>query len=138
MLEIACRSVSEATGSRDGPRVCWPGSVTGSATAIGSLDAMGLALGLLGAIVGPRHVSGHAVPTSSDPAPNATLSEAPHEIVIRFSERVDARASTLEVLDAHGQRVDHGDAAVDPGDPWRSRVGVHGVADGVWSPIWRV
>jgi copper transport protein len=83
-------------------------------------------------------VSGHAVPTSSDPAPNATLSEAPHEIVIRFSERVDARASTLEVLDAHGQRVDHGDAAVDPGDPWRYRVGVHGVVDGVYTVAWRV
>jgi copper transport protein len=98
----------------------------------------GVALGLLGSIIGPRDVSGHAVPTSSDPAPNATLSEAPHEIVIRFSERIDGRASTLEVLDAHGQRVDHGDATVDPGDPWRYRVSVHGVADGVFTVAWRV
>jgi copper transport protein len=98
----------------------------------------GVALGLLGSIVGPRAVFGHAVPTSSDPAPNATLSEAPHEIVIRFSERVDGRASTLEVLDAHGQRVDHGDATVDAGDPWRYRVGVHGVGDGVYTVAWRV
>jgi copper transport protein len=97
-----------------------------------------LALGLLGSLIGPRGVSGHAVPTSSDPAPNATLAEAPHEIVIRFSERVDGRASTLEVLDAHGQRVDHGDAAVDAGDPWRYRVGVHGIADGVYTVAWRV
>src|SRR4029453_10228711 len=76
--------------------------------------------------------------TSSDPAPNATLSEAPHEIVIRFSERVDGRASTLEVLDAHGQRVDHGDATVDAGDPWRYRMGVHGIGDGVYTVAWQV
>ena len=99
---------------------------------------MGVALCLLGSIVGARDVSGHAVPVSSDPAPNATLSEAPHEVVIRFSERVDARASHLEVLDAHGQRVDHGDATVPPSDPWRYRVGIHGVADGVYTVAWRV
>ena len=80
----------------------------------------------------------HAVPVSSDPAPNATLSDAPHEVVIRFSERVDARASRLEVLDAHGQRVDHGDATVSPTDPWRYRVGLHGVTDGVYTVAWRV
>jgi copper transport protein len=99
---------------------------------------VGVALCLLGSIVGARDVSGHAVPVSSDPAPNATLSEAPHEVVIRFSERVDARASRLEVLDGHGQRVDHGDATVPPSDPWRYRVGIHGVADGVYTVAWRV
>ena len=99
---------------------------------------MGVALCLLGSILGARDVSGHAVPVSSDPAPNATLSEAPHEVVIRFSERVDARASRLEVLDAHGQRVDHGDATVSPSDPWRYRVGIHGMADGVYTVAWRV
>ena len=99
---------------------------------------MGVALCLLGSIVGARDVSGHAVPVSSDPAPNATLSEAPHEVVIRFSERVDARASHLEVLDAHGQRVDHDDATVPPSDPWRYRVGIHGAADGVYTVAWRV
>jgi copper transport protein len=99
---------------------------------------LGVALCLLGSIVGARDVSGHAVPASSDPASNATLSEAPHEVIIRFSERIDARASRLEVLDAHGQRVDHGDATVDAGDPWRYRVGVHGIADGVYTVAWRV
>ena len=98
---------------------------------------MGVALCLLGAIVGARDGSGHAVPVSSEPVPNTTLSEAPHEVVIRFSERVDARASRLEVLDAHGQRVDQGDATVPPSDPWRYRVGLPRVADGVYTVAWR-
>ena len=45
------------------------------------------------------------------PAANAVLQEAPHEIGIRFSERVEARASSLRVFDAHGTRLDDGTAA---------------------------
>jgi copper transport protein len=88
--------------------------------------------------VATRETSGHAVPVISEPATNAVLLEPPREVVIRFSERVDPRASALEVLDARGQRVDHGGAGVDPGDPWRYRVGLPGVADGVYTVAWRV
>jgi copper transport protein len=63
----------------------------------------------------------HAVPVSSTPAPNAALSQAPQEITVRFSERVEMRASSLRVFDAHGQRIDDGHAAVDSGDPWLYR-----------------
>lgn len=99
---------------------------------------LGIAACLLGSIVAAREVSGHAVPITREPSANAVLSKPPHEVVIRFSERVDPRASTLEVLDARGQRVDHGGAAVDPGDPWRYRVGLHGLANGVYTVAWRV
>jgi copper transport protein len=85
-----------------------------------------------------REATGHASPVAAEPAENAVLAESPHEVVIRFSERVDPRASTLEVLDAHGQRVDHGGARVDPGDPWRYRVGVHGLRAGAYTVTWRV
>jgi copper transport protein len=73
-----------------------------------------------------------------DPAPNAVLAEAPREVTIRFSERVEARVSTLEVLDTRGQRVDRGDAAVDPGNPWRYRVAVSPLSPGAYTVSWRV
>lgn len=97
-----------------------------------------LAASLLAGMVITREAAGHAAPVAIEPAENAVLAEAPHEVVIRFSERVDPQASTLEVLDAHGQRVDHGGATVDPADPWRYHVGVHGLTDGVYTVTWRV
>ena len=99
---------------------------------------LGLAASLLLVMGLSRETAGHAVPVAAEPAENAVLAEAPHEVVIRFSERVDARASSLEVLDGRGQRVDHGDATVDPADPWRYRVAVHGLTDGAYTVAWRV
>src|SRR6266540_2713286 len=58
----------------------------------------------------------HAVPVTTSPTPNAVLGEGPHDITIRFSERVEPCASVLEVVDARGSRIDDGHAAVVPGD----------------------
>ena len=85
-----------------------------------------------------REAGAHAVPVTMAPSANAVLSEAPSEVGIRFSERVDAKASTLEVLDGRGERVDHGDATVDRADSWRYRVGVHALTDGAYTVAWRV
>ena len=68
----------------------------------------------LGAVLPAQQAGAHAVPVAMDPAPNARLEEAPREVVIRFSERVEPRPSTLEVLDARGQRVDGGGAPSSP------------------------
>jgi copper transport protein len=72
------------------------------------------------------------------PAPDSRLAEAPPAVVIRFSERVEARPSSLEVLDARGRRVDRGDAATEPADPWRYRVSVAPLALGAYTVSWRV
>jgi copper transport protein len=93
---------------------------------------------LLGTMLSAGEAGAHAVPVTMDPAPNARLVEPPREVVIRFSERVEARASTLEILDARGQRADRGDAVVDPADPWRYRVGLPSLATGAYTVSWRV
>lgn len=93
---------------------------------------------LLGVVLSPGLARAHAVPVAMDPAPNARLAEPPQEVVIRFSERVEARASTLEVLDARGQRVDQGEAAVDAADPWRYHVAVPALSSGAYTVSWRV
>jgi copper transport protein len=89
------------------------------------------------ASITPSVAFAHAVPVSSTPAPNAVLSQAPEEIAIRFSERVVMRASSLQVFDTHGQRVDDGQPAVDAGDPWLYRVRLHRVEEGVYTISWR-
>jgi copper transport protein len=83
-------------------------------------------------------VFAHAVPVSSTPDPNAVLSQPPQEIILRFSERVEMRASSLQVFDTHGQRVDDGQEAVDPRDPWLYRVRLRRLEEGVYTIAWRV
>ena len=93
---------------------------------------------LLGSALPASPAWAHAVPATMDPGPNARLEELPREVVIRFTERVEARPSTLEVLDAGGRRVDLGGAAVDPADPWRYRVGLPSLPRGAYTVSWRV
>jgi methionine-rich copper-binding protein CopC len=107
--------------------------------ACASWTALGLAACVLASMMmASREARGHAVPVTVEPTANAVLPDPPHEVVIRFSERVDPRASTLEVLDVRGERVDHGGAVVDPADPWRYRLGLHGLGAGVYTVAWRV
>ena len=93
---------------------------------------------LLGATLSASEASAHAVPAAMYPAPDARLDVPPREVVIRFTERVEPRPSTLEVLDARGRRVDSDAAAVDPGDPWRYRVGLSTLPAGAYTVSWRV
>jgi copper transport protein len=93
---------------------------------------------LLGSFLAATPAGAHAVPAAMVPAPNARLAATPPEVVIRFTERVEARPSTLEVLDARGQRVDRGGATVDPADPWRYRVALPSLPSGAYTVSWRV
>ena len=86
----------------------------------------------------PSSVWAHAVPRTTLPAANAVLQEAPHEITIRFSERVEPRASSLQVLDSLGRRLDDGTATVVPDDPWLYHVTLPALAAGVYTVSWRV
>jgi copper transport protein len=97
-----------------------------------------LLFGCIVALLEPSLVLAHAVPTTTLPVANAVLPEAPHEIAIRFSERVKAHASALQVFDAHGTRLDDGTAAVVPGDPWLYRVALPPLEAGVYTVSWRV
>jgi copper transport protein len=97
-----------------------------------------LSLAVFLALALPRGVEGHAVPRTASPAADATVPTGPPEVSIRFSERVERRASGLEVLDASGRRRDRGDARVDAADPWLFRVSVPDLPPGVYTVSWRV
>jgi len=52
----------------------------------------------------------HSTVARSSPAANSTLQNAPREVAILFSERVEASADAIVVQDASGARVDQGNA----------------------------
>ena len=100
------------------------------------LRLVSLALAVL--LLAPSHGMPHAVPRTSQPEANAVLHEAPQEIAIRFSERVEARVSSLQMFDAHGVSIDAATASVAPGDPWLYRLTLPPIGAGVYTVSWRV
>ncbi|MGH2429205.1 MAG: copper resistance protein CopC, partial [Candidatus Limnocylindria bacterium] len=65
------------------------------------LAAAAWSAGLLA--MAPAPVSAHAELVSSDPVANATLPEAPDELILTFSEPIDPATATFEILDPQQQ-----------------------------------
>ena len=64
-----------------------------------------LTASLLGA---PAPAFAHAFLDHAEPRVGNTVSSAPHEVKLYFTQKLEAAFSTLEVTDASGQRVDAG------------------------------
>lgn len=80
----------------------------------------------------------HALVKATFPADGAVLDAMPEEISLVFNEGVDAPTAALRVHDDHGDRVDVGDASVDPDDGTRIRVAVEpSLGDGTYIVTWR-
>src|SRR5712692_9088595 len=71
---------------------------------------------LLVAITVPGRATAHAVLLRSIPPTGQTLSRAPDQVVLLFSEPIDAAFSRVHVIDSARQTVDRGDGGVDPHD----------------------
>ncbi len=55
----------------------------------------------------------HALVVRSSPSANVTVSSAPREVAIFFSERIQAAGGTILVEDENGLRVDENDSRLD-------------------------
>ncbi|MCB9135374.1 MAG: CopD family protein [Anaerolineales bacterium] len=84
-----------------------------------------------------RPASAHAYLSSSTPEANAQLSESPVLIELIFSEPVEGNFSSIEVLDATGQRVDNDDDKVDDTNLTRMTVTVRSLPNGIFSVKWK-
>jgi copper transport protein len=67
------------------------------------------------ALAQPQPALGHAALRSSDPTANAFLQRAPGQITLSFTEPVDNKSSSFEVLDASGKTVKLGTLVIDGG-----------------------
>jgi copper transport protein len=68
--------------------------------------------GALLAISQPGQIQAHAALRSSDPGANAFLQRAPARVTLTFTEPIDSRSSTIQVLDAQGSLVETATPAV--------------------------
>lgn len=99
--------------------------------------AVALAVLLLVAVA-PRSLEAHAALVSSEPAANAVLQESPREVRGVFTERLVPAASSIEVLDEAGERVDLGDSRRDEANPNAMSVSLPpDLPDGVYTVAWQ-
>ena len=86
----------------------------------------------------PELAFAHATPIQYVPAASSVLSKAPAEVQIRFSERVEPRASSIIVLAPDGSRADLSNSGPDPADPRIYRVGLKDEGTGSYTVSWEV
>ena len=88
------------------------------------------------ALAGAGTALAHADLASADPAAGATVKTAPTTISITFTEEVEPKFSSIEVLDAKGARVDAGKAQTAPDNEKLLSVGLKPLAPGTYKVIW--
>jgi methionine-rich copper-binding protein CopC len=98
-----------------------------------------LAMGLVcaaGLAVGPARA--HAFLDHARPSVGSALPASPPDIRLWFTQELEPAFSTVTVTDAAGNRVDGGDAAVDPTDPSELRATLKKLPPGTYTVHWRV
>jgi len=78
----------------------------------------------------------HADLASATPAAGASVTTAPTEISITFTEEVEPKFSSIEVLDASGKRFDDGKAQTAADNGKLLSVGLKPLAPGIYKVIW--
>jgi len=79
----------------------------------------------------------HAELRRATPTAGGSVSTAPTEVVLNFSEQLEASFSSVVVRDSVGKRVDKADARVDPGDHTSMRVTLQSIPNGTYIVVWR-
>ena len=87
-------------------------------------------------LAGAGKALAHADLASADPAAGTTVKTAPTEVSIAFTEEVEPKFSSIEVLDAGGKRVDDGKAHTAPDNEKLLSVGLKPLAPGTYKVIW--
>jgi len=89
-------------------------------------------------ILSTTQVFAHAFPDHSQPAVGSTVSPAPTELRIWFTQKLEPAFSKVEVHDASGAQVDKGDAQVDAHDQTLLRVSLKPLPAGSYKVDWHV
>ena len=95
-----------------------------------------VAAALLSLLALAPKVFAHAFPDHAQPPVGSTVTTAPSEVKIWFSEKLEPSFSKLDVHDAAGAQVDRGGGAVDPWDPTMLRVALKPLPPGTYKVHW--
>jgi copper resistance protein C len=79
----------------------------------------------------------HAHVVRAVPAVGASVKEAPSDVTIHFSEKLEPKFSSVVVRDAAGKQIDKGDVTVDKADRMTIRVSLPALEPGVYKVEWR-
>ena len=83
----------------------------------------------------PAAAWAHAKPVKLDPADQATVA-APHKVSIEFSEGLEAKLSSIHVLNAYGKQVNTQPSVVDVSDKKKMSVQLPAITSGMYSVKW--
>jgi methionine-rich copper-binding protein CopC len=93
-----------------------------------------LMLGTASLVLGSRAAYAHAHLTRAEPRAGSTVTPAPHEVSLWFTEGLESMFSSVEVFDASGARVDQGEAAINGST---MRIGLKPLPPGTYKVNWR-
>jgi methionine-rich copper-binding protein CopC len=89
------------------------------------------------ALSGTEAAFAHAQLKTATPAVGGAVVDAPSEVTLNFSEKLEAAFSTAVVRDAVGKRVNKADAQLDKSDRTIMRVGLEPLTPGIYIVEWR-
>ena len=76
----------------------------------------------------------HASLAQASPSIGSTVSEAPHEVILTFTQRLEAAFSNLKVVDASGAEVSEGKTQVNDNT---MRINLRPLNAGIYKVNWR-
>jgi methionine-rich copper-binding protein CopC len=100
-------------------RICW---------------TLGAAAFVLSPLIGPEIAYAHAHLSRAEPRAGSTVTPAPQEVSLWFTEGLESTFSSIEVRDASGGRVDEGEAQVSGST---MHVGLKALPPGTYKVNWR-
>ncbi len=78
----------------------------------------------------------HANLVRSDPAAGAVLAQAPASVMLEFSEDLDLKTSSVQLVDGKSQVVVKGPGTTDPASPRMLTLPLPSLPDGIYSAVW--
>ena len=97
------------------------------------MRALLVLIALLVAAAAGSTAHAHAFLDHASPLVGSTVQTAPHEVVLTFTQNLEAAFSTVEVTDANGGRVDQGKASVSGNT---MRIGLKTIGAGSYKVNW--
>jgi methionine-rich copper-binding protein CopC len=88
-------------------------------------------------LTGATATFAHAHLVRAVPAAGGTLHNAPNEVTLHFSEKLEPKFSSVVVRDSTGKQVDKGDATVDKADRMVIRVPLQPLEPGIYTVEWK-
>ena len=95
------------------------------------------ALALVALLALPRLLSAHALLDHAQPPVGTPIPAAPTQLRLFFSEPIDPRFSSVQVLNVQRDPVDRGDSHLAPDDPRSLIVSIDQLPDGYYTVAWR-